>query len=89
MEINKDDGQLRENRRNKWFHKIIKKRADVVKMFVGEDIRVAQIMEFVGITMVCHFPRRRISTFNLNGWIHKVRVLVLGYGSSFNVFCKG
>ena len=89
MEINKDEGRLRENSQKKWFHKIINKRAYVVRMFVGEDIRVAQIMEFVGITMVGHFPRRRISTFNLNGWIHKVWVLVLGYGSSFNIFYKG
>jgi hypothetical protein len=58
-------------------------------LVVGEDIRVDQILDLVGKTLVGNFLGRWVGMDQIQRWVNEVWFLVLGYGPNFHLLSRG
>jgi len=60
-----------------------------MEMIPGEDIRMEQILEFLGKVLLCKFLDASISGTSLNTWVKQHWSSILGYGYVFHILAKG
>jgi hypothetical protein len=68
--------------------KIVKKRRSCVKMVLSEGLTVEHALEYSGKALIGKLHGQHILDHNVNGWMQKVLVHVLGYESVIHVMAR-